>query len=85
MFTKNVNPRRRGRPPGPTVAGAQTRQRLYEAAIRRIAADGYEPVTTTKLRRRRGEPGPAVATFRANAVVLALYDELSAAFVVRRR
>jgi len=85
MFTKNVNPRRRGRPPGPTAAGAQTRQRLYEAAIRRIAAGGYEPATLRDIARDAGvSPGLLYRYFPSKrAVVLALYDELSAAYVVR--
>ena len=33
MFTENVKPRKRGRPPGQTAQGAQTRDRLYATAM----------------------------------------------------
>jgi AcrR family transcriptional regulator len=86
MFTKNVNPPgRRGRPPGPTAAGEQTRRRLFDAAIERIAAVGYEPATLRDIARDAGvSPGLLYRYFPSKrAVVLALYDELSADYAAK--
>jgi AcrR family transcriptional regulator len=82
MFTKNVKPRKRGRPPGRTVQGAQTRDRLYATAMALIARRGYEATT---LRDIAGEAGVSVGLLyryfpSKQAVILAFYDELSAGF-----
>jgi len=85
MFTKNVNTRRRGRPPGPTLAGEQTRKRLFDAAVERIATRGYEAATLREIAKDAGvSPGLLYRYFPSKrAVVLALYDELSTAFAVK--
>ena len=79
MFTQNVKPRKRGRPPGPTPQGAAARDRRYAVAMRLIAERGYEATT---LREIATEAGVSVGLLYRyfpgkQAVVLALYDELS--------
>jgi hypothetical protein len=51
MFTKNVKPRRRGRPPGQTPRGAAAKDRLYATAIRMITERGYEATTLREIAR----------------------------------
>src|SRR5262245_17001030 len=95
MFTKKVNPtkehkadlpvRRRGRPPGPTSQGHEARQRLYKTAVRLIGERGYEATT---LRDVADEAGVSVGLLyryfpSKRAVVLALYDQLSAEYATR--
>jgi AcrR family transcriptional regulator len=80
MFTENVKPRRRGRPPGPTAQGAAARQRLYDTALRLMAERGYE---STTLRDVAKEAGVSVGLLyryfpSKRAVIIALYEELSA-------
>jgi AcrR family transcriptional regulator len=82
MFTNNVNVRRRGRPAGPTARGAAARDRLYETAMRMIARRGYEATT---LRDIATEANVSVGLLyryfpSKQAVITALYDELSADF-----
>jgi AcrR family transcriptional regulator len=82
MFTKNVKPRKRGRPPGPTAQGAAARQHLYVTAMRLIAERGYEATT---LRDIATEADVSVGLLyryfpSKQAVVIALYDELSAEY-----
>jgi AcrR family transcriptional regulator len=82
MFTQNVKPRKRGRPPGPTARGAAARERLYATAIQLIAAHGYEETT---LRDIAGAAGVSVGLLyryfpSKQAVVIALYDELSSEY-----
>lgn len=82
MFTENVK-RRRGRPPGQTVQGAESKARLYDIALRLIGSRGYEATT---LREIAAEAGVSVGLLyryfpNKQAVVVALYDELSADFV----
>src|SRR3954471_9503625 len=77
--------RRRGRPRGPTAQGLETRRRLYETAINLIAARGWQETT---LRDVAAEAGVSVGLLyryfpSKQAIVLALYDELSAAYAVR--
>ena len=81
MFTENVKPRR-GRPAGESAKGAAARQRLYDSAITLIAAHGYEAATMRDVARRAGvSPGLLYRYFPSKrAVVVALYDELSAQF-----
>ena len=74
-------PRRgRGRPPGRTAQGDETRRRLYETAIGLIAARGWEAATLREVAREAGvSVGLLYRYFPSKrAVVLALYDELSA-------
>ena len=80
MFTKNVKPRKRGRPPGSTPQGAASRERLYATAIQLIAARGYAETTLRDIAKEAGvSVGLLYRYFPSKqAVVIALYDELSA-------
>src|SRR5262245_40120812 len=74
--------RRRGRPRGLTAQGADTRRRLYGAALRLMAAGGWQATT---LRDIAAEAGVSVGLLyryfpSKRAIVLALYDELSFEF-----
>ena len=79
MFTENVKRRKRGRPPGPTAQGAAARDRLYDTAIELIAARGYEATTLRDIAKEAGvSVGLLYRYFPSKqAVVIALYDELS--------
>src|SRR4051812_32143912 len=79
MFTKNVK-RKRGRPPGKTAQGEATRDRLYATAMRLIAQRGYEATTLRDIALdARVSVGLLYRYFPSKqAVILALYDELSA-------
>ena len=79
MFTKNVKPRARGRPPGQSAQGAAARERLYATAMQLIAARGYEATTLREIADQAGvSVGLLYRYFPGKqAVVLALYDELS--------
>ena len=82
MFTENVKPRTRGRPPGESAQGAATRQQLYDTAIHLIGERGYEATT---LRNIASEAGVSVGLLyryfpSKQAVIVALYDQLSTAF-----
>jgi AcrR family transcriptional regulator len=85
MFTENVNPRKRGRPAGPTAQGAATRERLYATALRLIAARGYEATTLRDIAKDAGvSVGLLYRYFPSKqAVVIALYDELSTGYARR--
>lgn len=98
MFTKNddggqgrtpgASPRRgRGRPPGATAQGEETRRTLYRVATEAFAARGYEETTLREIAAEAGvSPGLLYRYFPSKrAVVLALYDELSAEFQERSR
>src|SRR6476660_9971016 len=79
MFMQKVKARGRGRPPGATAEGAATKRRLYETAIGLMARKGYE---STTLRDVAKEAGVSVGLLyryfpSKQAVVIALYDELS--------
>jgi AcrR family transcriptional regulator len=85
MFIDNVKRRPRGRPRGETAQGTAARNRLYEIAMRLIARRGYEATT---LRDIADEAGVSVGLLyryfpSKQAVVLALYDELSAEYASR--
>jgi AcrR family transcriptional regulator len=82
MFTQNKPARKRGRPPGQTAQGAAARQRLYAIAIQLIAARGYQATTLRDIAKRANvSVGLLYRYFPSkHAVVLALYDELSAEF-----
>ena len=82
MFTNNVKRRPRGRPAGPTLQSAETRERLYAVALRLVAERGY---AATTLRDIAAEAGVSVGLLyryfpNKQAVLLALYDDLSADF-----
>jgi AcrR family transcriptional regulator len=92
MFTENVKgakvpPQRRGpgRPPGPSRRGAAARLRLYHTAIALIAERGYEATTLRDVAKRAGvSVGLLYRYFPSKlAVVLALYDELSAEYAAQ--
>ena len=85
MFTDNQVARKRGRPRGQTVQGAAARERLYATAIGLIARRGYEATT---LREIAGEAGVSVGLLyryfpSKQAVIVALYDELSTEYARR--
>jgi AcrR family transcriptional regulator len=82
MFTQNVKPRGRGRPAGQTAQGAAAKQRLYAIAIRRMAKHGYEATTLRDVAKEAGvSVGLLYRYFPSKqAILLALYDELSAEY-----
>jgi AcrR family transcriptional regulator len=93
VFTDNVNakavssgkPRGRGRPPGPTAQGREARARLYKTAIRLMTQRGYQATTLRDVAAAAGvSPGLLYRYFPSKrAVVLALYEELSAEYAAR--
>jgi AcrR family transcriptional regulator len=82
MFTQNVKSRKRGRPPGQTAQGAAARDRLYATAMRLIATRGYEATTLRDIAKDAGvSVGLLYRYFPSKqAVVIALYDELSSEY-----
>lgn len=82
MFTENVKPRKRGRPPGPTAQGSAAKDRLYATALRLIAARGYQATTLRDIAAAAEvSVGLLYRYFPSKqAVVLALYDDLSSAY-----
>ncbi len=85
MFTKNVKPRRRGRPTGQTAQGVAARNRLYALAIGLIAKRGYEATTLRDIAKEADvSVGLLYRYFPGKqAIVLALYEELSADYARR--
>jgi AcrR family transcriptional regulator len=85
MFTENVKPRKRGRPTGPTAQGTAARDRLYATATKLIAARGYEATTLRDIAKEAGvSVGLLYRYFPSKqAVVIALYDELSSEYAQR--
>lgn len=84
-FIKNTKRPGRGRPRGQTPQGAAAQERLYATAMRLIASRGYEATT---LRDVAAEAGVSVGLLYRyfpgkQAIVMALYDELSAEFAER--
>ena len=81
MFTENVK-RGRGRPPGLSAQGVAARHRLYETAIRMISERGYEATTLREIAKGAGvSVGLLYRYFPSKqAVITALYDELSQEF-----
>lgn len=79
MFTQNVKPRKRGRPPGQTAQGAAARERLYDTAMQLIATRGYAATTLRDIAKEAGvSVGLLYRYFPSKqAVVIALYDRLS--------
>jgi AcrR family transcriptional regulator len=85
MFTNNVKPRKRGRPPGQTVQGAETRDRLYATSMGLITRRGYEATTLREIAREaKVSVGLLYRYFPSKqAIILAFYDELSVDFARR--
>lgn len=95
MFTENSkesdspetgpNRRRRGRPRGRTAQGAAARLSLYSTAIELIAERGYEATTLRDVAERAGVSVGLLYRYYPSkrAVVIALYDELSAKYAAR--
>jgi AcrR family transcriptional regulator len=85
MFTENVKPRKRGRPPGQTPRGAAARDRLYATAKQLIAASGYDATTLRDIAKEADvSVGLLYRYFPGKqAVVIALYDELSSEYARR--
>src|SRR5919198_3762958 len=82
QIVKGPERRGRGRPPGRTKQGEETRQRLYRVAIERITRMGYASTTMRDVASAAGvSPGLLYRYFPSKrAVLLALYDELSAEY-----
>jgi AcrR family transcriptional regulator len=85
MFTQNVKRRTRGRPPGQTAQGAAARDRLYATALQLIATRGYDATTLRDIARDAGvSVGLLYRYFPSKqAVVIALYDDLSTEYARR--
>ncbi len=68
-----------------TEQGAATRRQLYETAIALIASRGYEATTLRDIAKRGGVSTGLLYRYFPNkrAVILALYDELSAEYAAR--
>ena len=77
--------RGRGRPRGLTPQGLETRRRLYQTAIGLIAARGWQETTLRDVAAKAGvRVGLLYRYFPSKrAVVLQLYDALSAEFAAR--
>jgi AcrR family transcriptional regulator len=80
VFTQNVKPRKRGRPPGQTAQGAATKTHLYDTAMALISERGYEATTLRDIAMKAGvSVGLLYRYFPSKqAVITALHDELSA-------
>jgi AcrR family transcriptional regulator len=74
--------RTRGRPPGETAQGAAARERLYATAMQLIAGRGYEATTLRDIAKEAGvSVGLLYRYFPSKqAVIIALYDELSSEY-----
>lgn len=94
MFTKNnpadkkaqtTSKRGPGRPPGRTARGIAARESLYRTAVGLIARRGYGATTMREIADRAGvSPGLLYKYFPGkSAIVMALYDELSADYARR--
>jgi AcrR family transcriptional regulator len=85
MFTENVKRQKRGRPKGHTAQGASSREHLYATAIRLIAQRGYEATTLRDIAKEADVSiGLLYRYFPSKqAVIIALYEELSADYVQR--
>ncbi len=77
--------RGRGRPRGTTAQGLETRRRLYQTAVSLMSARGWQDTTLRDVAKEAGvSVGLLYRYFPSKrAVVLALYDELSAEYVER--
>ena len=76
-----------GRPPGPTAQSAATRAALYRTAVALFAEQGFEATTLRQIARRAAVSPALVYRYfpSKRALVLALYDVLSADFAERTR
>jgi AcrR family transcriptional regulator len=85
MFSENVKPQKRGRPRGQTSRGVETRDSLYQTAMRMIAQRGYEATTLRDIAKEAGvSVGLLYRYFPSKqAVIIALYEELSADYSSR--
>src|ERR1051325_41366 len=79
MFTKK-DKQKRGRPAGPTSQGLAARRRLYETALRLISERGFEQTTLRDVAAAADVSVGLLDRYfpSKQAVVLALYDQLSA-------
>ena len=77
--------KRRGRPPGRTAQGASSEEAIFQAAVELIAERGYEAATMREIAARCGvSPALAYKYFPSkSALVMRLYDDLSAAYAAR--
>jgi len=80
MFIKTRKRQKPGRPPGRSAQGAAARDRLYQTAIRMISERGYEATTLREIAKdAHVSVGLLYRYFPSKrAVIIALYDELSA-------
>ncbi|MEM6673683.1 MAG: TetR/AcrR family transcriptional regulator [Planctomycetota bacterium] len=94
MVTKNAKGdsirklgRPRGRPRGRSAQGEETRERIYDAAIELMQEQGYEGATLRGIAERAGVSHALLYRYfpSKRAVVLALYERLSAQLVERVR
>lgn len=85
MGENSMAPERRGRPRGISAQGLQARDRLYATAIRLIAARGWHETTLRDVAKEAGvSVGLLYRYFPSKrAILLALYDELSAEYAAR--
>jgi AcrR family transcriptional regulator len=85
MFTKNVKPRKRGRPPGRSAQGEAARQKLFDVATQLIRQRGYEATTLREVAEQAGvSVGLSYRYYPSKrAIVLALYEELSVQYADR--
>lgn len=84
MFTENSKPRKRGRPAGRTAQGEDARRRLYKTAIALINEQGYDETTMRQVATRAGVSAGLLYRYfpSKRAVVMALYDNLSAQYAI---
>jgi AcrR family transcriptional regulator len=85
MFTKTVNARKRGRPPGRTARGVAAERRLFDIAVGLIRERGFEATTLREVAERAGvSVGLLYRYFPSKrSIVLALYEELSSDYAVQ--
>ena len=82
MFTENVRPRKRGRPPGQTAQGAAAKDRVYSAAMGLISKRGYEATTLRDIAKEASvSVGLLYRYFPGKqSVLIAFYGDLSAEY-----
>ena len=83
--TEGAGLRGRGRPPGRTPRGETAKRLLYDTAIELITKLGYEEATLREVAKKAGVSLGLLYRYFPNkrAVMLALYDELSAEYATR--
>lgn len=84
MATKTQK-RGRGRPRGQTEQGEASRQHIYKVAVKLIAKNGYQATTLREIAHKADVSVGLLYRYFPNkqAVVLALYDELSGEYASR--